>query len=227
MMKKYNFSIDFWNEYHYRNFEKIAIHFRSQQSVNILEVGTFEGRTAFWLLDNIPNAKVTVIDPNVHEPNFSNNFKEWSKENDVSRFNWKCDYSFPSLLEEYAKGNQYDFIYIDGCHNACCVLEDAVLAWKILKTGGILLLDDYNMKVEDNWFYISHKEFETYKENGCMFIHPREGINAFLSLYKGQYEVFINNYQIGVIKLAQLDKINLNHGDNTQRSIYEKNERTT
>lgn len=102
-MKNYKISIDFWNADHYKNFEKIAGNFRGQQIVNILEVGTFEGRTAFWLLDNIPNCRVTVIDPDVHEPNFSNNFKEWSKKNDVSRFNWKCDYSFDVLIEEILK----------------------------------------------------------------------------------------------------------------------------
>lgn len=209
------FAMNFWNDCHYKNFEKICTHFRRHtKTVEILEIGTFEGHTAFYLLNEIPNCRVTVIDPDVHEPNFSNNFKEWSKDNDTSRFNWKCDYSFGALMDEIAQGKQYDFIYIDGCHNACCVLEDAILSWRILKNGGILLFDDYLLEISDNWFYIMHKEFITQKRFGLMFHLPIEAINAFLTLYKGQYENYIDNYQIGIIKFAELDKINLNHGDN-------------
>jgi len=211
-MKDYKFSMDFWNDFHYKNFEKIVSHFKHNTCPEILEIGTFEGKTTFYLLENLPNCKLTTIDPNAHEPNFSHNFKEWSKDNDISRFKWKCDYSFSSLLEEYVRGNKYDLIYIDGDHFAPSVLEDAILSWRILKENGILLFDDFNMLVEDNWFYISHKEFETYKENGCMWIHPREGIQSFLNLYKGQYEIFINNYQIGVQKICEIGNLNLNHG---------------
>lgn len=218
--------MDFWNDHHYKNFEKIASHCRREQKpVEILEIGTFEGRTAFWLLDNIPNAKVTVIDPDVGS-NFRHNFTEWTKDNDTSRFNWKCGYSYPCMLAEFAEGKQYDFIYIDGDHNSCGVLEDAVLAWRLLKIGGILLFDDYMMEITDSWFYIMHKEFKTDKRYGLMFHHPKEAVDAFLSIYKGQYEMYIDNYQIGVAKFVQIDKLNLNHGDNSQKAIYEKNERT-
>ena len=224
------YSINFWNDFHYKNFEKIAVHCRMKQKpVEILEIGTFEGRTAFWFLDNIPNAKVTSIDPEVG-PNFRHNFTEWAKDNEqtkFTRFNWKCEYSFRALLAEIAAGKQYDFIYVDGCHNACCILEDAILSWKVLKTKGILLFDDYQMEISDNWFYIMHKEFTTEKRYGLMFQHPKSAIDSFLALYKGQYEMYIDNYQIGVIKFAELDKINLNYGDETQKAIYEKNEGTT
>ena len=178
------------------------------------------------MLDNIPNSRVTVIDPDVHEPNFSNNFKEWSKDNDTSRFILNGDYSFYALLSLIAQDKQYDVIYIDGDHNACSVLEDAILAWRLLKIGGILLFDDYMMEITDPWFYIMHKEFQTEKRFGLMFHHPKEAIDDFLSTYKGQYEMYIDNYQIGLVKFVQIDKLNLNHGDKTQKAIYEKDEGT-
>jgi len=37
----------------------------------------------------------------------------------------------------------FDFIYIDGDHTAEGVLQDAVLAWRLLKAGGIMAFDDY------------------------------------------------------------------------------------
>jgi predicted O-methyltransferase YrrM len=36
----------------------------------------------------------------------------------------------------------YDLIYIDGSHFPADVLEDAVLSWRLLKPGGMLIFDD-------------------------------------------------------------------------------------
>jgi len=211
-MKDYKFSMDFWNDNHYKNFEKIASHFRKEQKpIDILEIGTFEGRTAFWLLDNIPNSRITVIDPHLG-PKFKENFDKWALNNNQSRFIWVCNHSFSALIDEISQYKQYDLIYIDGCHCSSCVLSDAILSWKILKTNGILLFDDYNMVVEDNFFYVSHKEFETYKNEGCMWIHPKQAIDSFVAIYKGQYKMYIDNYQIGLQKICELGKYNLNHG---------------
>jgi len=38
----------------------------------------------------------------------------------------------------------FDYIYIDGNHNPANVLEDAVLAFRKLKSGGVLIFDDYD-----------------------------------------------------------------------------------
>jgi hypothetical protein len=38
---------------------------------------------------------------------------------------------------------QYDFIYIDGDHTPKAVINDGVLAWDLLKVGGIMAFDDY------------------------------------------------------------------------------------
>ena len=208
-MKDYKFSMDFWNDCHYKNFEKIAGHCRREQKpVEILEIGTFEGRTTTWILENIENSNVVCIEP---EPfvNFHNNLDPWLES---GRLRWIKEYSFKALIQEYLVGNKYDLVYVDGDHFAPSVLQDAILSWKILKKDGILLFDDFGMIISDNYFYISHKEFENYKNDGCMWIHPREGIQAFLNLYKGQYKFFIDNYQVGVQKICEVDNININHG---------------
>lgn len=41
------------------------------------------------------------------------------------------------------KLNYFDFIYIDGSHQAPDVLSDAVLGFKLLKIGGVMAFDDY------------------------------------------------------------------------------------
>jgi len=141
--------------------------------------------------------------------NFHNNLDPWLES---GRLRWIKEYSFKALIQEYLVGNKYDLVYVDGDHFAPSVLQDAILSWKILKKDGILLFDDFGMIISDNYFYISHKEFENYKNDGCMWIHPREGIQAFLNLYKGQYKFFIDNYQVGVQKICEVDNININLG---------------
>jgi predicted O-methyltransferase YrrM len=199
------YSVDFWNDDHYKNFEMIANNLKQLPVSFIIELGTFEGKTAFHFLNNIPRSYVTVVDPNVCEPNFTYNFKEWTKHDNANRFNWRREYSFDFLINEYVEGRrEYDMIYIDGCHNACCCLEDILLSWKILKTGGILLMDDYLMEIRDPYFYVCHTEFKKYKDRGLMFQHPKQAIDAFLAIYKNQYEMYIDNYQIAVKKICNL-----------------------
>lgn len=54
-------------------------------------------------------------------------------------------YSYYSLSTLIAnnQGHSFDLAYIDGSHQASDVLADAVLAFKLLKVGGIMIFDDY------------------------------------------------------------------------------------
>lgn len=217
-MNNYKFSIDFWNEDHVRNFLRIKTEFDWPCHAKFLEIGTFEGRTATWLLDNIDSCKLTLVDPDPG-PNFHNNLDPHLNKNN-SRVTWKKIYSHEFLKTIWLTDHRYDLIYIDGSHNASNVLEDAILAWRVLKNKGILLFDDYLMEIKDGWFYISHPEFIQYKDNGLMWHHPKEAIDAFMNIYKGQYVTWIDNYQIGLRKICEISTKNLNHG-NDQKVLYE------
>lgn len=234
---EYKFSMDFWNKDHIRNFNRIRNYFFYEDEhlyipgfLSFLEIGVFEGRTSTWLLDNIllndedgSSDCLTLIDPDVG-PNFNYNMQKWLIEGELTeegkkRINFIKDYSYNALPKLKTENKLFDLIYIDGDHNACGVLEDAVMAWKLLKENGILLFDDYLMEVKDSWFYISHKEFN--QHHSLVWQHPRNAIDCFLNIYKGQYEIIIDNYQIGIRKVCDLGAKNLNHGDNTQKAIYE------
>lgn len=41
------------------------------------------------------------------------------------------------------QSDAYDFIYVDGSHLAPDVLTDAVLSWRLLKPGSIMIFDDF------------------------------------------------------------------------------------
>ena len=78
----------------------------------------------------------------------------------------------------------YDFIYIDGSHEAKDVLMDAVLAWGLLKVGGVMAFDDY--------------EGDGYLEPEAL---PKIAIDGFLATHKQMYEMLHSGYQIHIRKI--------------------------
>ena len=48
-----------------------------------------------------------------------------------------------SKLLASGKAGYFDFIYIDGSHQAPDVLLDALLGFKLLRTNGVIAFDDY------------------------------------------------------------------------------------
>ena len=52
------------------------------------------------------------------------------------------------VLRKFECVPTFDFIYIDGSHYSKDVLEDAILAWRLTKPGGVIIFDDFNWTVE-------------------------------------------------------------------------------
>jgi hypothetical protein len=205
-MGKYKFTekYNFWNSDHIKNLNHIKHYFQhdlpSSTRLEFLEIGVFEGRTSCWLVDNILDGTMGMlycIDPDITEKGKRNLCQI------IGNMIFYPDRSIKILSEFLVKDLfKFDFIYVDGDHNATGVIQDLVLSWELLKVGGIMLMDDYEMEAKDPWFYVSHKEFEQYPK--LRFTHPRIAIDAFLNIYRGQYEVVIDNYQIGVKKVVSL-----------------------
>jgi hypothetical protein len=78
----------------------------------------------------------------------------------------------------------YDAIYVDGSHAAADVLEDAVLSFKLLKPGGVMIFDDYEWNAfPDPWLV------------------PLMAIDFFLQVYQRQYELLYKGYQVAIKKM--------------------------
>jgi predicted O-methyltransferase YrrM len=92
--------------------------------------------------------------------------------------------SFSALQNLISMNQKFDFIYIDGCHEAINVLEDAVLSFKMLKQNGIMIFDDYN--------WINNKEFHEI---------PRMGINSFMTTYSHYIKIVYVGDQLVITKL--------------------------
>jgi predicted O-methyltransferase YrrM len=166
------------------NFEKYVLPLQDK-NYRFLEVGCYEGQTSNWLLDNT-NAKLNVVDTFEggqdlpQEVDLLKRFTENTAKHE-SRI-WINVGKSQEVLRSDKK--TYDFAYIDGSHLAGDTLEDAVLAFRLLKKGGIMIFDDYTWGVRMGFYDI-----------------PRTGIDAFILVFGNQLEVLEKNSQAVIRKM--------------------------
>jgi predicted O-methyltransferase YrrM len=110
------------------------------QHCRLLEIGAYEGRATTWLIDNAlghPDSRLDTIDRHP-QPVLPLNIERSGRAHQVTLH----AESSQQVLRRLPVG-AFDFIYIDGSHATCDVLEDAVAAFQLAKLGGLIALDDY------------------------------------------------------------------------------------
>lgn len=164
------------------SWEKYLEEFRKRENVKLLEIGCFEGRSSIWFLENIlthPTSSMICVDVfSGWELLFDHNMKISGFSNKVTKVKGRSECILLTLKEK-----SFDIIYVDGCHLAPNVLMDAVSSWLLLKSGGIMILDDYE------W------EPEKPPEN-----RPKIGIDLFLRVFQNHLEVLHKEYQVIIRK---------------------------
>jgi len=150
-----------------------------------LEIGCFEGLSSFFVLSEYPQVNAYLLDiwdlPNSNSKSLSKdfNFIEKNFDKNLSNYNFNKikDDSVIAMRKLLKQNIKFDFIYIDGSHNGEDILSDAIEAFKILKTKGIIFFDDFLQ-------YDSNRDIQSYL-----------GIEIFLSLYSKNLhiEYFQNN----------------------------------
>jgi predicted O-methyltransferase YrrM len=128
--------------------------------ITVVEVGSFEGRSSCWIADNLllhPDAHLYCLDTfagsmehtaqEVEQlyDRFMHNIQATGKRDQITVLVGRSD---DQLIELIRQQVQADLIYIDGSHMAQDVLVDAVLAWKMLKPGGVMIFDDYTWVID-------------------------------------------------------------------------------
>ena len=182
----YIFSVD-WFSCYIHNWTHFLKELKDKPNLRFLEIGSYQGRSTVWLLENIlthDTSSITCIDtfegsaehlkdyqydlPTLFQV-FSHNISKFK--NRVNIIKNKSQIALKQINEEY------DFVYIDGDHTASSVIEDAILSFSLLKKGGIMIFDDYEWK------------------------DPKRAIDAFLSIYADKINVLFISTQVYIEKI--------------------------
>lgn len=153
------------------------------QPVQGFEIGSFEGMSACWLLDRVlthPNAQFTCVEPDP-QATFLGNLAKTGQRDRVQvlqQLSWEALAQLPI--------DHYDFAYVDGCHAPWVAFRDTVQTWPTLKSGGIVIIDDYRYKGEPE---------------EC----PQLGMDLFMALFAGCFELLNDDYQLFLRKTRDWD----------------------
>lgn len=160
-----------------------------------LEIGSYQGRSVIWMMENVlthPDSRATCIDTFEGSVEHS----ELQKKNLFDIFTSNVDPFRQKLTIIRDKSGdavrhittRFDVVYIDGCHIAANVLEDAVNSFHLLKTGGIMIFDDY---------LGGGVEMNTPQQ-------PKMAIDAFVSVYAPFVKLLHQGYQVMLTKLSDI-----------------------
>jgi predicted O-methyltransferase YrrM len=171
----------------------------------ILEIGSFEGASTCYLIQKLSNEPLEIhcVDTweggEEHQSGQSCEYdmvgveKLFHKNIDVVK-NKNVDLylhkGFSDVeMSKLVSGNYinyFDFVYIDGSHAASDVLCDAVLGFRLLKIGGVMVFDDY----------IWHTQSKDLHQS------PKLAIDSFVNLYWTKLEITTTPCQLIVQKIS-------------------------
>jgi hypothetical protein len=188
-----NFSAD-WTTYNIPTWAKLLAGVRDA-AVKVVEIGSWEGRSALFFLNYLRNAHVVCID--TFGGNIEHQQDDWFAKL-VPETEGKFDANvamFGARVEKIkgpsgtvlprlgVEGRRFDIAYIDGSHFPADVYSDAALTWSMMVLGGIVIFDDYD------WDLMEEHE------------RPKPGVDAFLKTIEGQYRLIHCEYQMVIGKL--------------------------
>jgi predicted O-methyltransferase YrrM len=166
-MKKYNFTKDWFLE---EELEK-NLPIGTDDELHILEVGSFEGKSTIWFIQNLlgnQNSTITCVDSWMNFVQNENSFSTYNENTKTAsgvdfvkdgikdtflnnikntgesdKVTLYHSYSHIILPKLITENKKYDIIYIDGNHTSPAVLTDAIMSFYLLNCDGILIFDDY------------------------------------------------------------------------------------
>jgi hypothetical protein len=182
------------------NFERFLLPEAGKPMLRYLQLGCFTGDASLWLLKNVltdKNSKLTDVDTWAGAPNepiqeqmdFDDVYATYLAKIKGYKVRIERFTTASYLLSQYGcdrpLGEYFDFIYVDAHHTSASAFLDSELSWPLLKSGGILAIDDYE------W---SHPD-------GVEIHAPKLGIHMFLDRHVGEYEELVRNQQLWIRKL--------------------------
>ena len=211
---KDNLTVNFSTDWFTHNIPSLSYIFEQFTPQRILEIGSFEGRSTHFFTEEMlkyhNEIEIHCIDSwegglehqgkwdmGSVEQSFNENIqtlmiyaKQCRKSLNIIKHK---GYSHTKMIELLAKGEagKFDFIYVDGSHEAPDVLFDAILAHKLVKNNGIIAFDDYLWSPEENG-----------KQNYYHLVKP--AVDAYVNIYQQKLHVLqmLPVYQLYIQKLS-------------------------
>ena len=161
--QRFTFTRHWFDDFILADWERLTHPLRGKM-LRVLEIGSFEGASTTWLLDNLmshPESTLTSIDTfeggmehqeagqadEYHIASLESRFRaNVAKCENVGRLTVMKAKSDDALLELRRQGAEFDFVYIDASHVAIDVLHDAVLSWRMLNVNGMMVFDDFTWR---------------------------------------------------------------------------------
>ena len=218
MEQKSKFSAD-WFDHNIENWKSWLGDFYGKPGLRFLEIGSYEGRSTIWLLQNILTDTTSTIDcadlfttlPDLGDyyPRFMANTAPWKDRVTAHR-----GPSFDTLCRLQS---EFDMVYVDGWHTAYGTMADAVMSWPRLKVGGVMIFDDYMWVPPAQLGERKRPGFVTRKMLQWKGINwrdaafdadiakdpaecPKPGIDGFLDALVGHCELLGRGYQLAIRK---------------------------
>ena len=200
-MSEYQFTKD-WFNWAPAVWEQLIPHLPGEPGKRkFLEIGSFEGRSTVWIMENmmVDGDYMLCIDTweggeehgeedmDAVFNRFRANVQAAREKTGIKSVGHSRETSTKGLAEELTEwAGTYDFIYIDGSHTAPDVLTDACMAWPLLKPKGMMVFDDY---MWGNPRDILHR--------------PKPAIDAFCNIFAEAAEIVHVGYQLVVRKKGE------------------------
>jgi predicted O-methyltransferase YrrM len=184
MDDKYEFTTDWFSKY-WPNWLTLTA---DQRISKILEIGSFEGRSACTMIDHFSKtaplelvciddwgggADLAEFDMKVVEQRFNRNIQRAISGAPNPVKVQKCKGNSVEMLSALLINgckNHFDLIFVDGSHEAPDVLSDLVMSYQLCAIGGLIICDDYL------WSGVPHGSED-------LLAMPRLAVDAFGRLF--------------------------------------------
>ena len=192
----YEFTEDWFSENNpekvVRQFDEFLSEFKDKTST-FLEIGSFEGMSTIWMLENIltnKESRLFCIDAWAEWTGdafvrFVENINKTGLKDKVRIVKGDSSEELRIFPKEY-----FDFIYVDGDHDERAVIKDAIGSFRVLKKGGIIAFDDYLLGIR----------YPNSPGSKAMNGSTKKAIDYFLDVFQDELEIIHKDYQVWIRK---------------------------
>lgn len=177
------------------NFEEFLLPEAGKTDLTYLQLGCFTGDASVWLLENVLTGSGSILmdvdtwrgapnEPIQTQMDFDDVFYTYRAKTDYFHNRLFKQITTFDYLFKYNYMKEYDFIYVDAHHTSASAFLDSELSWPLLKSDGILAIDDYEWQHPD----------------GVDIHAPKIGIHMFLDRHAGEYDELVRNQQLWIRK---------------------------